>query len=115
MKHRSLSPLQALNHAPLDRGVRFVSATGSQSYDDDPSMPFHVEVNLRPPEFMQVTFVLLHGGSERIIVRAESLAWAEDFVKRNDLESHPRWRHTCITGPNGLKIERPVRAPSGGA
>jgi len=100
-----------LHLAPLDRGVRFVFATGSRDrFDEDPALPFRVYVNLRPPEFMQVTFVMLHGGSEEILVRAETLAWAEDFLVRNELSAHPRLRRIEITGPDGLKIERTDRA-----
>ena len=57
-------------------------------------------------EFMILAAVLLFGGSERIVARAESLEWAEDFVKRNDLEGYSRWRRTTITGPDGFKVER---------
>jgi hypothetical protein len=94
------------NLAPLDRGVRLVSATGQCQYDDDPSLPFRVYVNLRPPKFMGFTFTMLHGGSEEIVARAESLEWAEDFIARNDLETHPRFRRLAITGPDGVAIER---------
>ena len=72
--------------APLDRGVRLVYATGQANFDDDLDLPFKVYVNLSPPSFMRVAFVMLHGGSEEIIARAESLEWAEDFLKRNNLE-----------------------------
>lgn len=98
-----------LNLAPLDRGVRFVYHTGSTPrYDEDPALPFRVYVNLRPPEFMNMTFVMLHGGSEEVIVKAESLEMAEDFLVRNQLGDHPRLRRIEITGPD-TKIERTER------
>jgi hypothetical protein len=38
--------------------------------DDDPSFPFKLEANLRPPEFMVEAFVCLYGGgSEEVVVR----------------------------------------------
>jgi hypothetical protein len=103
--------MSQLRLAPLDRGVRFVYATGARDrFDEDPALPFRVYVNLRPPEFMQVTFVMIHGGSEEVIVKAETLDSAENFLIRNELATHPRIRRIEITGPEGLKIERTDRA-----
>ena len=80
-----------MNLAPLDRGVRLVSATGQGSYDADMSLPYCVVVTLRPPDFMTVTFVLLHGGAEVIVARGEDLAAIEAFVTRCEIETHPRF------------------------
>lgn len=72
---------------------------------DDPSFPFKLEVSFRPPEFMDVAFVFMHGGSEEIVVRGLTLEALEEFSKVNNLERHPRLRRLTITGPNGVVRE----------
>lgn len=73
--------------------------------DDDPSYPFRLDVNLRPPEFMRVAFIMLHGGSEEVVVRAMSRAIVDEFIEVNDLRRHPRLRRITITGPDGATEE----------
>lgn len=72
---------------------------------DDPSFPFKLEGNFSPPEFMNVAFVLMHGGSEEIIVRSMTKEALDKFVETNEFRTHPRLRHMTISGPNGLKEE----------
>ena len=72
---------------------------------DDPSYPYKLEVNLRPPELMQVAFVMLYGGSEVMVVRDKTHEAIEFFVAQNDLRCHPRLRRMTITGPDGLREE----------
>lgn len=87
-------------------GLKLIYLTGRRFNEaDDPSYPYKLEVNLRPPEFMQVTFVLLHGGSEEMVVRGMTRAAIDAFVDRNDLRRHPRLRRGIITGPDGLREE----------
>ena len=69
---------------------------------DDPSYPFLLEVNLRPPDFMRVAWILLNGGSEEIIVQGRTLEALQEFVKKNELREHPRLRRLTITGPTGV-------------
>lgn len=66
---------------------------------DDPSYPYKLEANFRPPEFMNVAFVMLHGGSEEIVVRGKTREALEKFVEVNKLNTHPRLRELTITGP----------------
>lgn len=68
---------------------------------DDPSFPFKLEAEFRPPEFMQVAFVMQYGGSEEIIVRAMSMKALNAFIKANDIRKHCRLRRFTITGPDG--------------
>jgi len=72
---------------------------------DDKAMPFRVEVNLRPPEFMGVAFAMLYGGSEEIVARCGSREAVDRMLTRDDLLSHPRLRWVKITGPDGV-VER---------
>lgn len=72
---------------------------------DDPSYPYKLVVNLSPPELMQITFIMLHGGSEELIVRAKTREAIDRFVAQNDLPRHPRLRRMTITGPDGAREE----------
>ena len=72
---------------------------GGINEPDDPSMPWKLEANFRPPEFMNVAFVLMHGGSEEIVVRGDTREALEEFVEENNLRTHPRLRRLTITGP----------------
>jgi len=69
---------------------------------DDPSFPFKLEGNFSPPELMNVAFVLMHGGSEEIVVRAMTKEAMDKFVETNNFRTHPRLRHLTITGPDGV-------------
>lgn len=68
---------------------------------DDPSLPFKIEVNLRPPDFMNVTFVMLYGGSDEVLARASDRSAVDGFLDKHELRDHPRLRWIRITGPNG--------------
>ena len=75
---------------------------GAVNLPDDPTLPFKLEANFRPPEFMVVAFVGLYGGSEEIVVRAMTKEALDKFVEVNNLRTHPRLRQLTITGPDGL-------------
>ena len=68
---------------------------------DDPSLAFRVEVNLRPPELMNVTFIMLYGGSEQLVARCANRAAVDRFLDRTALCDHPRTRWIKVTGPDG--------------
>ena len=86
-------------------GLKAIRVTGAVNVPDDPSYPYKLEVNLSPPELMQVAFVMLHGGSEELIVRALTREAIDKFIAVNDLRRHPRLRRGLITGPEGLREE----------
>lgn len=90
-------------------GIKLVYLTGTQvdEVDDpsDPDYPYRLEVNLRPPELMEVTFILLHGGSEEIVVRGKTRAAIDQFIELNAFRRHPRLRRMTITGPGSLREE----------
>lgn len=67
--------------------------------------PHKIVVNLSPPELMQVTFVMLHGGSEVLVARGRTRESLDRFIDQNDLRSHPRLRWMRITGPDGVEEE----------
>jgi hypothetical protein len=66
---------------------------------------YKLVVHLSPPEFMHVTFILLHGGSEELIVRGKTRDALDRFITKNDLTQHPRLRSMTITAPNGAAEE----------
>jgi hypothetical protein len=72
---------------------------------DDPSYPYKLEANLRPPELMNVTFVMMFGGSDQLVVRGKTKAAIEEFIAFNDLTSNPRLRSLTITGPDDFREE----------
>ncbi len=94
-------------NAPVDQlveGLKLVRLnTARINESDDPSYPYKLDVNLSPPELMQVTFVMLYGGSEKLVVRSMSREAIEKFIEANDLRHHPRLRRMTITGPANLQ------------
>jgi len=64
--------------------------------------PYKLTANLRPPEFMQVTFICLHGGSEEMVLRGKTPEAINRFIAQNDLRHHPRLRAMIVTGPDGV-------------
>lgn len=64
--------------------------------------PYKLTANLRPPEFMQVAFICLHGGSEELVLRGKTPEAINRFIAQNDLRQHPRLRVMIITGPDGV-------------
>lgn len=88
----------------LIEGLKLIRLTTARINEpDDPSYPYKLDVNLSPPELMQVTFVMLHGGSEELVVRSMSREAIDKFIEANDLRLHPRLRRMTITGPDDLK------------
>lgn len=85
--------------------LKVIRLTGVRDVPDDPSYPYKLEINLSPPELMQVAFVMLHGGSEEIVVRGKTRAVIDQFVEQNDLRRHPRLRWMTVTGPGDLREE----------
>lgn len=88
--------------------IRFNSARINEP--DDPSYPYKLVINLRPPDFMQVAFIMLYGGSEELLVRALTRKAIDDFVAQHDFHHHPRLRHMTLTapGPDGTLVETPL-------
>lgn len=70
---------------------------------DDPSYPYKLYANFRPPEFMQVAFVMLHGGSEEVVVRAMTREAIDECIRQNEWRDHPRLRRLVLTLPDGTE------------
>ena len=90
-------------------GLRPIYQTGQRGpkVDESPDMfPYRIEMNFSPPQFMEVTFVMLHGGSEEVIVRSTTLEAIHELITVNDVRTHPRLRYFKITqgGYNNPKL-----------
>lgn len=85
--------------------LKLIRVTGQVNTPDDLSFPFKLEVNLSPPEFMSMTFVMLYGGSEDVVVRAMTKEALDTFIDEKGLRTHPRLRRIVITGPDGFRQE----------
>jgi hypothetical protein len=73
------------------KGIKLIKLN-SQGIDNppDPSYPFTMKAILRPPEFMTMAFIGLVGGYEELIVQGKTKEAIHQFIKRNDLDRHPR-------------------------
>ena len=91
---------------PAIEGLKLIRLNSARIDEpDDPSYPYKLEVNLRPPDLLLVTFVMLCGGSEEMILRGKTRDAIDQFIELNYLRRHPRLRRMTITGPDGLREE----------
>lgn len=79
--------------------VKLIKHTGECNEPDDPTLPFKLELVMRAPEFMIVTFVMLYGGCEEVVARAATLEDLTAWMEKNEMKTHPRLsRYTIIDG-----------------
>lgn len=92
--------------APIE-GIKLIRHNaGRVNLPDDPSYPFRLDAVFSPPDFMNVAFALLYGGTEEICVRGMTREALERFVEANGFRTHIRLRRLEITEP-----EKPPSAP----
>lgn len=84
------------------RTILLKATTARLDRPDDRQFPYKLEINLSPPEFMQMAFILQFGGSEEIAVGGKTLKDVERFARKNSFETHPRLRRMTISGPDGV-------------
>lgn len=83
-------------------GVKLIRHNaGGISRDDDPSLPYRLELIMRAPEFMIVAFVCLVGGTEDVVARANTVEELEAWMRFHGLDDHPRLSRYRILGPDG--------------
>jgi len=71
-------------------GIKLIRHNGGGvDLPDDPSYPYRLDATFRPPEFIKMAFLFMHG-NEEIIVRGMTREALEQFVDENELRSHPR-------------------------
>ena len=88
---------------PVIEGIKLIRfSTAKINNPDDPAYPFKLEAILRPPDFMAVAFVSIHGGSEEVMVRGMTKEALDKFIEINELRKHPRLNRLTVTGPEGV-------------
>lgn len=83
-------------------GLKLFKKTGCIDIAEDASYPFRLEVVFSPPEFMQVAFITLYGGSEVVVVRGMTLEAIDQFILLNNFDRHERFRRLSVSGPSGV-------------
>ena len=95
---------------PAIEGIKLISLTGQFNEPDDDTYPWKLVVDFRPPEFMQVTWALMYGGTEELVVRGMSRELLEQFLEAENFTFHPRLRKLVFYGPDGVADEvQPTR------
>jgi hypothetical protein len=87
--------------------LEVIKLTGQLNKPDNPTLPFKLEVTLRAPEFMNVAFILMHGGSEELVVRATTAEELTEFTGQQHFDTHVRLTRWSITGPEGVVSSGP--------
>jgi hypothetical protein len=85
--------------------VKLIKHTGEYDYPDDPSLPFRLEMVLRPSGFMVVTWALLYGGSEYIVARGDSAEELSSWMAEHGLKNHSRLVRYSIVNSNSKVID----------
>lgn len=74
----------------------------------DPRPPaFVFYANLSPPPFMEVTFIMLHGGSEELVIHADERTELDEVLA--EIKTHPRLRRWHIADETGKILEEGKR------
>lgn len=72
--------------------------------EDDPTMPFRMDINLRPPDYMNVAFVMLYGGSEEVTFIGSTIEELREVAQGEEadhIERHLRLRWIRISDRTG--------------
>jgi len=77
--------------AEVIKGIKLIrhNANGVNE-PDDPTFTWRLDASFRPPEFMNIAFMFLCGGTEEICVRGKTKKALEKFADMNHLSTHPR-------------------------
>lgn len=85
--------------------VKLIKHTSECDHEDDPSLPFKLYMTLKPPEFMEFTWTCLHGGSEDIIARGDTIEELTAWMEKNDLKEHTRLIRYSILDGDGKVVD----------
>lgn len=97
-----------------DKDIKLINHNAGQVNEpDDPSFPFKLEVSFRPPEFMTVAFIGMHGGTEEIVARGMNKEVLQHAVRENGFRTHPRLIRLTLTGPDGIVDQHPAPKDGG--
>ncbi|MCK9567553.1 hypothetical protein M0R72_01225 [Candidatus Pacearchaeota archaeon] len=85
--------------------VKLIRHTSECDHSDDPIMPFKLEMVLKVPEFMEVTWVCLYGGTEEIVARGDSVEELHAWMEEHSLKTHPRMSRYAIANNDGVVVD----------
>jgi len=85
--------------------IKLIKHTSECDHPDDPSMPFKLEMVLSAPEFMEVAWAGLYGGTEEVVARGDSLEELNAWMEEHGLKTHPRRRRYAITNSDGVVVD----------
>jgi hypothetical protein len=85
--------------------VKLIKHTGESEYPDDPSIPFKLEMVLRPPDFMIIAWIGLYGGTEEVVARGETLEELTAWMEEHGLKDHSRLSRYTITDAEGKVVD----------
>ena len=91
----------------IDKLVRFIrhNARGV-SQPEDRTFPFRMKAIFRPPEFMQVTFIMIHGGSEYLEFQGMTVEALVSLADQEGFSTHPRLTRIEIADSGGSILRR---------
>lgn len=81
----------------------YQTGRGGKREVDVMEYPWSLYGNFSPPEYMEVAFAFIFGGSEEFAVRGKSRDDLIQLIKERELSDHPRLRYFTITDPDGNK------------
>lgn len=84
--------------------VVFVTGQVDRQEVDEKAFPFKFHANFMPPEFMGVAFAFLHGGSQDVIVRCDTLETCLGLIDYNQYHTHPKLRWIRIYGKDDVLV-----------
>lgn len=94
---------------PVYQGIEGVNIAKLNSANIDepenPDYPWKLELTFRAPEFMNMAFIMLYGGSEDLVVQGMTREALDQFLDTEDLRQHPRLNRGTITHPDGTVEE----------
>ena len=91
----------------IDKLVRLVQHNaGGVSQPEDRTFPFRMKAIFRPPEFMQVAFIMLHGGSERLEFQGMTVEALVELADREGYSTHLRLTRIEIVDAGGITLRR---------
>jgi len=85
--------------------VKLIKHTGESDHEDDPSLPFKLEMVLRAPEFMTIGWIGIYGGTEEIIARGSTVEELTSWMDEHGLKTHSRLSRYSITGSDGNVVD----------
>jgi hypothetical protein len=86
----------------IDKLVRFIQHNaGGVRQPEDRTFPFTMKAIFRPPEFMQVAFIMIHGGGEYLEFQGMTVEALVKLADQEGFSTHPRLTRIEIADSGG--------------